>query len=53
LFQFLDKNKIALGQSIRVLEREDFDDSIEIEIDGRQLHISNQIATNLYVKQQN
>jgi len=49
--KFLDKNKIALGQSIQVLEREDFDDSIEIEIDGRQLHISNQIATNLYVKQ--
>jgi DtxR family Mn-dependent transcriptional regulator len=48
--QFLDKNKIALGHSIQVLEREDFDDSIEIEINGRQLHISNQIATNLYVK---
>lgn len=51
--QFLDKNQIALGHSIQVLEREDFDDSIEIEIDGRQLHISNQIATNLYVKKHN
>ncbi len=50
--KFLDKNNIALGHTIHVLEREDFDDSIEIEIDGRQLHISNQIATNLYVKQQ-
>ena len=48
--QFLDKNRIALGQTIQVLEREDFDDSIEISIEGRQLHISNQIATNLYVK---
>jgi len=50
--QFLDKNRIALGHSIQVLEREDFDDSIKIAIDGRQLHISNQIAANLYVKQQ-
>lgn len=51
--KFLDKNKIALGQSIQILEREDFDDSMEIEIEGRRLHISNQIATNLYVKQHN
>ena len=49
--KFLDKNKIALGQTIEVLEREDFDDSLEITIEGRQLHISNQIATNLYIKQ--
>ncbi len=49
--KFLDKNNIALGQTIQVLEREDFDDSIEISIEGRSLHISNQIATNLYIKQ--
>ncbi len=51
--KFLDKHKIALGDTIQILEREEFDDSIEIEVDGRQLHISNQIATNLYVKKQN
>ena len=49
--QYLDKNNIALGHSIQIVEREDFDDSIEIAIDGRRLHISNQIASNLYVKQ--
>ncbi len=51
--KFLDKNKIALGDTIQVLEREEFDDSIEIVVEGRQMHISNQIATNLYVKKQN
>ncbi|WP_343487105.1 metal-dependent transcriptional regulator [Allomuricauda sp. d1] len=50
--RFLDKNEIALGDSIKVLEREDFDDSMHIQIAERQLHISNQIATNLYVKKE-
>lgn len=48
--RFLDKNKIALAHTIKVLDKEDFDDSMSIAIDGRQLQISNQIATNLYVK---
>ena len=51
--KFLDKNDIALGNEIQVLEKEDFDDSLRIEIEGRQLHISHQIATNLYVKTDN
>ncbi len=50
--KFLDKNNIALGHTIQIIEREDFDDSIEIAINGRHLYISNRIATNLYVKQQ-
>ena len=51
--QFLDKYEIALGDSIQVLEKEDFDDSLFIKIDDRQLHISNQIASNLFVKKEN
>lgn len=51
--RFLDKNEIALGDSIEVLDIEEFDDSYLIKIDGRQLHISNQIATNLFVKKEN
>ncbi|NKI30961.1 iron dependent repressor, metal binding and dimerization domain protein [Croceivirga thetidis] len=50
--KFLDKNQIALGHLIMILDKEDFDESIQIEIDGRQLHISNQIASNLYIKRQ-
>ena len=51
--KFLDKNDIALGDTIKVVEKEDFDQSMSIEIENRTLHISNQIATNLYVKKQN
>ncbi|WP_422861896.1 metal-dependent transcriptional regulator [Flagellimonas sp. W118] len=48
--KFLDKNKIALGNTIEVLEKEEFDQSLHIQMDGRELHISHQIASNLYVK---
>jgi DtxR family Mn-dependent transcriptional regulator len=33
-----------------VLEKEDFDDSLSIEIDGEKLSISKKIANNLYLK---
>ncbi|TMU55781.1 metal-dependent transcriptional regulator [Flagellimonas algicola] len=48
--KFLDKNKIALGNTIKVLEKEDFDQSLHIEMEGKALHISHQIASNLYIK---
>lgn len=48
--KFLDKNKIALGHTIQVLEIEDFDHSLRIAMEGRELRISHQIASNLYVK---
>ena len=48
--QFLDKQKIALGNEIKVLGKEPFDDSIQIQIANRELSISNKIANNLYIK---
>ncbi|TXD54197.1 MULTISPECIES: metal-dependent transcriptional regulator [unclassified Polaribacter] len=48
--RFLDKKKITLGKKITVLEKEDFDDSLSIEIDGEKLSISKKIANNLYLK---
>jgi DtxR family Mn-dependent transcriptional regulator len=48
--RFLDKKKITLGKKITVLEKEDFDDSLSIEIDGEKLSISKKIASNLYIK---
>ncbi len=47
---YLDKNKIALGDQIKVLEKEVFDDSIHIQIGQRNLHLSNRIASNLLMK---
>ena len=48
--KFLDKNQIALGQSIKILEKETFDQSMLIEIEKRSLQISHIIASNLFVK---
>ena len=48
--QFLDKQKIALGQEIIVLEKEDFDGSMRIEIDKKEITVSNKIANNLYIQ---
>ena len=48
--QFLDKQKIALGNQIKVLGKEPFDDSIQIQIANRELTVSNKIASNLYIK---
>ncbi len=48
--KFLDKNGIALGNQINVIEREEFDGSLNIEIDGRKMQISHVIASNLYIK---
>jgi DtxR family Mn-dependent transcriptional regulator len=48
--KFLDKNNIALGNEIDVLDVEDFDSSLRIRVGERRLHISHQIASNLYVK---
>ena len=48
--QYLNKQKITLGSYIKVLEKESFDNSIVIELDGKELTISNKIATNLYVQ---
>ncbi len=48
--KFLDKNKIALGQPILVFDKEEFDGSFYIRTNGNDIHISNQIASNLYLK---
>ncbi len=48
--KFLDKNKIALGNVIRVVDREEFDGSLLIEVQNRTFNISKEIAKNLYVR---
>ena len=48
--QFLDKQGISLGQTIKVLEKEPFDDSLKIKINNKEVTISNKIANNLYIQ---
>lgn len=48
--KYLDKHGIALGDSITVIEREEFDQSLKIRIGKRDFSVSQRIANNLYVK---
>lgn len=48
--KFLDKHNISLGDHIKILDAEEFDESLTIQIDDKNLHISKRIATNLFIK---
>lgn len=48
--QYLDKQQISLGSAIEVLAREDFDHSLNVRVNGKDVSISNKIASNLFVK---
>lgn len=48
--KFLDKNKIALGDKITILDREEFDGSLEIKVWDKKMRISSEIAANLFIK---
>jgi len=51
--QFLDKQEIALGKQIKVIDIEPFDDSFLIQLNDKTLSISNKIANNLYIQTKN
>ena len=48
--QYLDKQQIALGSAIEVLSKEDFDMSLTLRLDNKEVIVSNKIAANLFVK---
>lgn len=50
--QYLDKQKIALGSVITILDKDDYDDLMRVEINGIQSVISTKIAGNLFIKKQ-
>lgn len=47
--KYLNKNNLALGDTIRVLDFEPFDDSLTIETKNRKMIISREVAQNLYL----
>jgi len=49
--KYLDKNNIALGKTIEVLDKEEFDESMLIQTGGKTLRISPLVAVNIYIKQ--
>lgn len=48
--RYLDKNDIALGKPIEVVYREEYDQSLLIKINEKDLRISKSISNNLFVK---
>ena len=50
ILKFLDKNKIALGDTFKILEIEEFDGSVTISTRSGSIRISKQIATNLFLE---
>ncbi len=48
--KFLEKNRMALGSAIQILDKEEFDGSLGIQIGTREMRISEQIASNLYIE---
>ena len=50
--QYLDKQQIALGKEIKIIGKEDFDDSMIIKVNQKEMTISNKTANNLYIQKQ-
>ena len=48
--KYLDKQEIALGTAIEIIEKELFDSSFTIRVGNKEMTISNKIASNLYIK---
>jgi DtxR family Mn-dependent transcriptional regulator len=47
--QYLDAKNIGIGTAIKVLNKEDFDDSMAIQVSDVQHYITPKIAKNLYI----
>ncbi len=47
--KYLNKIKISLGTHVKVLDKIDYDESVEIELGGKNLMISKEVSENLYV----
>ncbi|MCY2686632.1 metal-dependent transcriptional regulator [Salinimicrobium sp. TH3] len=48
--RYLDKNEITLGKAIKIVQREEYDESLLIKINDKDLRISKTISKNLFVK---
>jgi DtxR family transcriptional regulator, Mn-dependent transcriptional regulator len=48
--QYLDKQNISLGSKFKIIEKESFDETLTLNLENKNITISNKIASNLYVK---
>lgn len=47
--QYLDKNKIALGDTIEIISREKFDGSFALKVNGNPVSVSRKTAVNMFL----
>ena len=47
--KYLNKNELALGDQIKIIDFEPFDDSFTIQTKSKTLTISKEVAKNLYL----
>ena len=48
--QYMDKIGMQLGTKIKVIDKVDFDQSLEIQLNNDSIHISNEVAKNILIK---
>ncbi|CAM4058040.1 MULTISPECIES: metal-dependent transcriptional regulator [Flavobacterium] len=48
--KYLDKQEIALGSHVQIIEKESFDSSYRIKVGTKEIMISNKIASNIYIQ---
>lgn len=51
--RYLDKQNITLGSKIEILSKESYDLSMKVRINNQELNISNKMASNLFVADEN
>ncbi|MTI21070.1 metal-dependent transcriptional regulator, partial [Fulvivirga sp. RKSG066] len=47
--KYLDKIGAYIGAKIKVIDKVEFDDSLEIEIDGKKVFISKEVSENIWI----
>lgn len=48
--KYLDKQEIALGSQMEIIEKESFDSSLRIRVGSYEITVSNKIASNIYIQ---
>ncbi|GHA45688.1 iron-dependent repressor [Salinimicrobium marinum] len=48
--RYLDKIQVSLGKLIKVIDKEDYDQSMIVEVDGLKINISQEVSNNLHIK---
>jgi DtxR family Mn-dependent transcriptional regulator len=46
----LEKINLTLGKTVKVIDRNDFDESVELSVNDKRMHISKQVAENILVE---